>query len=84
MSPATVWVNSFGKFSRGSQRCTVELLEPSLRSQSGEQRLQRFVVVKGDVRGVERRDSRRGLRHYLLDSLLHTGTGSRHLNDSNG
>ena len=48
--PITSWVgvNRFGEFSRRGQRCTVELLEPSLFGHSGEQRLQRLIgeIVK--------------------------------------
>ena len=54
-------VNSFGELSRGRQRCAVQLLEPSLFSHAGKQRVQRLVVLKRDVYGIERRDRRGGL-----------------------
>ena len=42
-------MNSFGEFSRGGQRCTVELLEPSLLGHSGEHCSHRLIVAEGDA-----------------------------------
>jgi hypothetical protein len=77
-------VNSFGEFSRGRQRCAVQLLEPSLLSHASKQRVECLVVLKCDVYGIERCD-RRGKRwHCILGILLDTRSGShsRHLDDA--
>ena len=77
-----MWVNGFGEFPRGRQRCAVQLLEPSLLSHTCKQRVQCLGVLKRNVDGIERRDTRWSLGYGGLRIMLLRGNGFRHLDDS--